>query len=128
MAKALNTSETIIIKRSQINLNPLNPKKHTTEAIKQQKKNFKKVGFLGGVTWNKLTGNLIDGHRRVHALDEHYKYDGTAETDYEVKVEAVAFDEKTEKEQMTYMAVGNTRADYSLVAQYITDIDFSEIG
>ncbi len=29
---------------------------------------------------------------------------------------------------MTYMAVGNTRDDYSMVAQYITDIDFSSIG
>ena len=56
------------------------------------------------------------------------KYDGTPETDYEIKVERVNFDEKTEKEQMTYMAVGNTKADYNLIADYIDQVDYSNIG
>ena len=126
--KELKQSETITINRSQINLNPYNPKKHTDKEIKNQLANLKKVGFNGGVKWNKVTSNLIDGHRRIKAMDIYYKYDGTNETDYQVKVEAVEFDEKTEKEQLTYEALGNTRADYSLVAEYINDIDYINLG
>lgn len=126
--KELKQSETITINRSQINLNPYNPKRHTDKEIKNQLANLKKVGFNGGIKWNKVTGNLIDGHRRIKAMDIYYKYDGTPETDYQVKVEAVDFDEKTEKEQLTYEALGNTRADYSLVAEYINDIDYTNLG
>lgn len=122
----IRQSETTIIKRSQINLNPLNPKRHTEESIKLQKKNLQKVGFLGGIVWNRLSGNLIDGHRRVYAMDLLYKYDGN--NDYELKVEVVELDEKTEKEQLTYMAVGNTKADYNLIADYIHDINFKDVG
>lgn len=126
--KQLKQSETLTINRSQINLNPYNPKKHTDKEIKNQLANLKKVGFNGGIKWNKVTGNLIDGHRRIKAMDMYYKYDGTPKTNYQIKVEAVEFDEKTEKEQLTYEALGNTRADYSLVAEYINDIDYTNLG
>lgn len=124
----IKTSETAVIKRSKINLNPLNPKRHTEDAIKQQKKNLQKVGFLGGIVWNKRTGNLIDGHRRVYAMDLLYKYDGSKEKDYDIKVEVCELDEKNEKEQLTYMAVGNTKADYDLIAKYASDIDIYNVG
>jgi hypothetical protein len=128
MAKELQQSETITIHRSEINLNPVNPKRHTDEKIKLQRKNLQKVGFLGGIVWNRTTGNLIDGHRRIQAMDLIHKYDGTPETDYLVKVEAVEMDEKAEKEQLTYMAVGNTRADLNLIADYAADIDLTDVG
>lgn len=128
MTTRLKQSETRNIKRSEINLNPVNPKRHTDEAVKLQKKNLQKVGFLGGIVWNEQTGNLIDGHRRVMAMDLHYKYDGTPETDYSLKVEVVSLDEKQEKEQLTYMAVGNTKADIDLIARYAPDIDLSDVG
>lgn len=124
----MKQSETKTIKRSQISLNPYNPKNHTAEQVNMQKKNLRKVGFLGGIVWNELSTNLIDGHRRVQALDEINKYDGTPETDYEIKVEAVSFDDKTEKEQMSYMAIGNSKADFNLIAEYIDDIDYHYIG
>lgn len=128
MTTKLKQSETRNIKRSEINLNPVNPKRHTEDAVKLQKKNLQKVGFLGGIVWNERTGNLIDGHRRVKAMDLYYKYDGTHETDYTLKVEAVSLDEKQEKEQLTYMAVGNTKADIDLIARYAPDIDLSDVG
>lgn len=124
----IKTSETSVIKRSQINLNPLNPKRHTEEAIKLQKKNMQKIGFLGGIVWNRITGNLIDGHRRVYAMDLLYRYDGSKEADYDIKVEVCELDNKTEKEQLTYMAVGNTKADYDLIAKYVNDIDIHNVG
>ena len=124
----MKQSETITIKRSQISLNPCNPKRHTDAQIAQQKKNLKKVGYLGGIVYNALSGNLVDGHRRVQALDLINKYDGTSETDYDIKVEKVEFDDKTEKEQLTYMAIGNSKADYNLIAEYIDQIDYGEVG
>lgn len=93
-----------------------------------QKKNIQKIGFLGGIVWNRLTGNLIDGHRRVYAMDLLYKYYGSKETDYDIKVEVCELDNKTEKEQLTYMAVGNTKADYDLIAKYANDIDIHNVG
>jgi len=126
MAKRqLKQSETTEIQRSQINLNPHNPKRHGDKAVKEQKRNLQRVGFLGGVTWNKTTGNLIDGHRRIMAMDSYYGY---PENDYTVKVEAVEMDGKAEKEQMTYMALANTKADYQLIAEYLPDIDYSVSG
>lgn len=126
--KELKQSETKVIKRSQINLNPINPKRHSDERVKLQKKNLQKVGFLGGIVWNEKSGNLIDGHRRIKAMDLHYKYDGTSSTDYKVKVEVVNLDDRTEKEQLTYMAVGNTKPDIDLIASYISDIDYTDVG
>lgn len=61
-------------------------------------------------------------------MDLHYKYDGTSSTDYNVKVEVVNLDDKAEKEQLTYMAVGNTKPDIDLIADYINDIDYSDVG
>ena len=123
-------SETKIIKRSQINLNPCNPKVHTDADIKQQKANIKKVGLIGGIQWNETTGNLIDGHKRVMSVDLIQGYDGTPETDYDIKVEAVDFDEKTEKEQLLFMARSQDPIDYNLVAKNfsIDEIDFKAAG
>lgn len=128
MKKDLKQSDTIVINRSQINLNPFNPKKHSDDKVKEQKKNLQRVGYLGGITWNRTSGNLIDGHRRIKALDLYHGYDGTPETDYTVKVEAVELSDKQEKEQMTYMALGNTKADFALIAEYLPDIDYSCAG
>lgn len=126
--KQLKQSETRNIMRSQISLNPYNPKRHTEDRIKMQKKNLQKVGYLGGITWNETTGNLIDGHRRIQAMDMYYSYDGTQNTDYSVKVEVVQMSEKQEKEQLTFMAVGNTKADMELIAKYLPDIDPESAG
>ena len=114
--------------RSQITLNPYNPKRHSDRQVSEQKKNLQRVGYLGGVTWNETTGNLVDGHRRIKAMDLLNKYDGTPATDYPVKVEKVAFDDKQEKEQMTFMALGNTKADYGMIAEYLPDIDYTLAG
>lgn len=126
--KALEVSETRVIKRSQLHGHKLNPKRHAEERIKQQAKNLKKVGYLGGIVWNETTGNIIDGHRRIKAMDLYYGYDGTPETDYDVKVEVVHMDEAAEKQQLAYMAAGDTKADLDLLAEFANDIDLGEIG
>ena len=120
-------SETTTVMRSTLRMNPYNIKHHAEKDIKLQVKNIRKVGALGGIVANK-DGMLIDGHRRIQALDIINKYDGTPETDYEVKIEQVDFDEQTVKSQMAYMALGNSKADYNLVANIIDDIDYSSVG
>lgn len=128
--KEIKQSETVVIKRSQINFAPYNPKKHSKEDVQKQLRNFERVGFLGGIVWNETTGNLVSGHKRVMALDLNHKYDGTPETDYEIKVEKVFLDEKAEKEQNIYMdaRATNTRQDYDLLAELIPDIDYKNAG
>lgn len=123
-------SETIWIKRSQINFAPYNPKNHSKEAVTEQRRNIKRVGILGGLVWNKTTGNLISGHKRTMALDEINKYDGTPATDYDIKVEAVEFNEKTEKEQNVYMdsRSTNTEQDYDLLKAIMPEIDYKNAG
>lgn len=126
----IKQSETVVIKRSQINFAPYNPKTHSKQAIETQKKNFKKVGFLGGIVWNATTNNLVSGHKRVMALDLVNGYDGTEQTDYDVKVERVEMDNKTEKEQNIFMDAQstNTKQDYRLIAEIINDIDYTLAG
>lgn len=124
----MKQSEKITIKRSEIVFNPDNIKRHSQDAIKSQKANIRKVGYLGGIVYNTISHNLIDGHRRLLALDEIHKYDGTPETDYEIGVEAIALERKEELEQMSYMALANTKADYNLLASIIDEIDYKSIG
>lgn len=125
-----NQSETVLIKRSQINFAPYNPKKHSKEQIAEQRRNIKRVGFLGGIVWNEVTGNLVSGHKRTMSLDLIHGYDGTPGTDYDIKVEKVQLDEKTEKEQNVYMdAPGtNTQQDADLLALMLPDIDYKSAG
>lgn len=119
--KKIKSSEKREISRGLIKLNPYNPKHHSDEAVKLQARNIRANGYLGGIVWNEETGNLLDGHRRVMALDLIHKYDGT--NDYTLMVEVVHFDEKTELEQLTYMATGNTKADFEMVQKYFDRID-----
>ena len=99
----LKQSETVIIKRSNIKFSPYNPRKKNPKVVAALKENFKKVGFLGGICWNKTTGNLIGGHKRLEALDLIYNYDGSKEKDYDVKVEQIEIELKTEKAQNIFL-------------------------
>lgn len=126
----LYQSQTVVIKRDQINLHPRNPKRHTEEAIKQQRKNFKDVGFLGGLIWNAKTGNLVSGHKRLQALDLYYGNTTETPVNFDVKVERVELTEKQELEQLIYMDArsANTQQDYDLLALMLPDIDYKLAG
>lgn len=127
--KKIEQSETRTIKRSEIVLNPFNPKVHSEVEVKRQLANFKSKGNLGGIVWNERSGRLISGHKRTLALDMYYKYDGTAEKDYDIKVEVADYDDKEEKEQMVFMSgINDTAPDYNLIANIIDDIDYKESG
>jgi hypothetical protein len=124
----IKQSETIFISRSEINFAPYNPRVKDPKVVESLKKNFKKVGFMGGLIWNKLSKNLVGGHKRLEALDLINNYDGTK--DYEVKVESVELDDITEKEQNIYL--NNKRHqgkdDFELMAVLINEIDIDNAG
>lgn len=128
--KTLIQSETVIIRRSQITFAAYNPKRHTEEGISTQLRNFKSIGFLGGIVWNARTGNLVAGHKRVMAMDKYYGNTEEKPVDYEVKVEKVDLDPKQEKEQNIFMDARstNTPQDYDLIAQMLPDIDYKMAG
>lgn len=130
MAKTIKQSETIVIKRSQINFAPYNPRKESKHVVDALKRNFKNVGYLGGIVWNETTGNLVGGHKRVQAMDVHFGYDSTDKTDYDVKVEKVVFDLKTEKEQNIFL--NNPRVqgetDHKKISEFINEIDIVNTG
>ena len=127
--KEFKQSETQTIQRSQIHFAPYNPKKHTNEQVKAILKDLKKNGFYGGIVWNKVTGNLIDGHKRVMAHDLYHKYNGTSETDYPIKVEVAEFDLKTEKARNIWHTKSQTPLDDDLMRALVPDLDnYQEAG
>ena len=121
-------SETRVIKRSKINFAPYNPKRHSKEQVNAIKKNIKNVAFLGGIVWNETTSNLIDGHKRIMALDIIHGYDGSEAKNYDVKVEVIELDEKTEKEQNIFQTQSRTDFDVELMQILIPEIDYQKAG
>lgn len=121
----IKQSETVTIKRSQIKFAPYNPRKKDKKVVEALKENYKKVGFMGGIQWNSITGNLIGGHKRTEAMDLVFGYDGSLEKDYDIKVEKIELDEKTEKEQNIFL--NNKRVqgetDFALMAELVETID-----
>ena len=128
--KKFTESETIIINRSQMTFAPYNPRRQDPRVVAELKKNFKRVGYLGGVVWNQTTGNLVSGHKRIQAMDLIYGYDGTPGKDYQVRVERVAMDNKTEREQNIFMNSPTVQGsfDSDLLAAMIPDIDYQLAG
>lgn len=123
-------SETIVVKRSQINFAPYNPRKEDPEVVRKLKKNFKTVGFLGGIVWNRRTSYLVSGHKRVQTLDIINNYDGSPEKDYDIKVEAVDLDDKTEREQNIFMNSPSAMGEFDMEKMKILvpGIDYEAAG
>lgn len=116
------SSESITLKRSQIALADYNPRKLSAEARKKLKANIKRVGIMGGIVWNELSGNLVSGHQRVSILDEINHY---PKNDYDITVEKVALDDKEEKEQNIFLNSKSVQGEFDadLMANIIGDID-----
>lgn len=123
--------EQITVKRSQINFAAYNPRVIQDEARKKLKKNMQQIGLLGGIVWNKRTGNLVSGHQRVAIMDAVNRYDAeTGNNDYEFRVEVVDLDEKTEKEQNLFMNNRAVQGEYDddMLRSLLADIDYTNAG
>lgn len=62
--------EAVEIHRSEIKNAPYNPRQIKETNARRLKAGIKKHGLVGSITWNKQTGNIVGGHRRMDALDE----------------------------------------------------------
>lgn len=128
MQNKIKQSETITLKRSAITPADYNPRTITDDARKALKKSIKENGIIGGMVWNKQTGNLVSGHQKLSIADEVNKYESG--NDYEIKVEVIDVDLKKEKELNIFF---NSKAvqgemDYKKLAQIFPDIDASLAG
>lgn len=128
MQNKIKQSESLVLKRSEITPADYNPRTITDEARKSLKKSIKDNGIIGGMVWNKQTGNLVSGHQKLSIADEINKYE--AGNDYEIKVEVIEVDLKKEKELNVFF---NSKAvqgemDYKKLAQIFPDIDASLAG
>lgn len=89
------------------------------------------IGLLGGIVWNKRSGNLVSGHQRVAIMDSVNRYDPeTGKNDYEFRVEVVDLDDKTEKEQNLFMNNRNVQGQYDddLLRKMLQEIDYEAAG
>lgn len=89
------------------------------------------IGLLGGIVWNKRSGNLVSGHQRVAIMDSVNRYDPeTGKNDYEFRVEVIDLDDKTEKEQNLFMNNRNVQGQYDddLLRKMLAEIDYEAAG
>lgn len=123
-----------VILRSQIHFAPYNPREITPEAEKLIRAKLREIGLLGGIVWNRVTGNLVGGHQRVKQMDAINKYDPEdPDTDYEVRVEVVEMDEKTELETNLFLNNKNAQGQFDddklrEIFSSRDDIDYSNAG
>lgn len=120
-------SETLEINRSEIKLANYNPRKISSEARKTLKANLKRLGLMGGIIWNKSTGNLVGGHQKVGIMDDINKYPAN---DYRIKVEAVELSDREEKEQNLFLNNKSAQGDFDdeMMRDLMIDIDYVNAG
>ena len=125
-------SKTIELKRSQIKPASYNTRTITTEGRKQLKRSIKKYGVVGGIVVNQFTGyTIVGGHQKVSVLDELNKYnEATYENDYNLRVELINVDEKTEKSLNVALNNPNIGGqwDFDALARIVPDIDWKDAG
>jgi hypothetical protein len=127
MKEKLKQSETQIINRSEIKLAEYNPRKIDENSRKLLKANIKKFGILGGIIWNKRSGNLVSGHQRISVADEINNYPAN---DYKIKVEITDLDQKEEKEQNLFMNNRNAQGEFDedMLRDMFHGIDYQLAG
>ena len=126
-------SETRIVWRSEIHLSTYNPRTISKEGKKQLKRSMHNFGVIGGIVVNSRTGNtLVSGHQKVKILDEkhHYSEASPTENDYQLKVEVIDVDEKSEKEINVMFNNPNVGGSWDMdaLAKLVPDIDYKRAG
>lgn len=126
------TSESVELKRSQINLHEKNPRSISTENRKALKRGIKKFGMVGGIVVNKRTNyTLVSGHQRLSVMDELQKYNAeTKENDYLIRVDLIDVEEKEEKELLILLNNPSAQGEwnYDMLRELIPDIDYKDAG
>lgn len=125
----LQKFETVTIHRNQISRALYNPRTIAAENQQLLNANLQKRGLLETLVWNKTTGNLVSGHRRLEKLDAAYQ-GRFKNLDYQLTVAAVELTMKEEMEQNIFFNNPNAQGDWDrdLLIQIIPDIDAKAAG
>ncbi len=79
------------VHRSKLKNAPYNPRKISADAEKKLRKSLRDFGMLAPITWNKRSGNIVGGHRRLEAMDSVLR-----KQDYQLTVAVVDLDKEQE--------------------------------
>lgn len=117
----------VTINRDEINNAPYNPRKISASAKRKLKKAIEdpKLGLLNTPVWNKRTGNLVGGHKRIEQLDS---LEGNNE--YKITVAMVDMDEQMEKVANIALNNPQMQGEYDIVQleELMADIHESDIN
>ncbi|HOJ03292.1 MAG TPA: ParB N-terminal domain-containing protein [Bacteroidota bacterium] len=105
--------EIMEIRRSMLREAPYNPRTITEHASKKLRKKLRDVGLIEPLIWNKQTGNLVSGHRRLEILDGLEGYPARC-ADYLLSVSVVDLDLKTEKEMNLFLNNASAQGEWDL--------------
>lgn len=106
---ALEKFTIIEIDRSQILNAEYNPRVITDAAKRKLKTGIKKLGMLGPIIWNKLSGNIVGGHQRVSIMDT---LEGSK--NYRLTVSAVGLTPKQEREANLLLNNASAMGEFDL--------------
>jgi hypothetical protein len=81
------------VHRRELKSAPYNPRKISKPNEKRLRKGIEQHGFVGGIIWNKRSGNIVSGHQRIAQLDE---LEGT--DDYLLDVDVIDVTDPEERE------------------------------
>jgi len=81
------------VHRSQLLNAPYNPNRMSPQEKRKLRQNIKKNGFIGGIVWNELTGNIVGGHHRIGEIDALEE-----SQDYSITVDVVQLTDVQERE------------------------------
>lgn len=111
--------------------NPKNPRKITDKKLKALKKSLEEFGDLGGIIYNKRTGQLIGGHQRVAAMrlgaisftDENWGWIHNADQRFALRL--VDWDEDKEKAANIAANKGAGDWDWPMLTEWFHELDSS---
>lgn len=117
--------------RSQLIPHPKNPRIIDKDAKKRLKGKVKGVGLLENPIWNERTGYVVGGHQRLAIMDELEGYPGKVK-DYELMVNVVNLDDKTELEMLAFLNNPSAQGEFNVQAVadlVLTDgVAFEDMG
>ena len=111
----LQKGEPRYVLRSQLKPHPKNPRIIDKDAKKRLKGKVRGVGLLENPIWNERTGYVVGGHQRLAIMDELEGYPGKAK-DYELMVNVVSLDDKTELEMLAFLNNPSAQGEFDVQA------------
>lgn len=105
----------VTLHRSELKGAAYNPRKINKNARARLKKSLKSHGYLGGILWNRRTGNIVGGHQRISQID-----DLEEGCDYMIDVDEI--DVSLEEEMEINIILNNTTAQGEWDADMLADV------